>query len=203
MSTSNKGFHPVIYEYLKKYQDDPTSRVFAPLAEAYRKAGLIDEAIEIAREGLQVHPHFMGGRVALSRALFDKKLYEEVLEELKPVIQDVPDNLVAQRLVAESCLILGRVSEALDAYKMLLFFQPQDQEVAQLVRELEIQAYQKGALILHSDAELGFDIRPVEGAVAAAPHEKKTRKVKKIEKLQSFLQRIEKHRTLNEFLEES
>ena len=61
----NKNFSPMIYDYLKKYQEDPTSRVFAPLAEAYRKAGLIDEAIEIAREGLRVHPNFVGGRVAL------------------------------------------------------------------------------------------------------------------------------------------
>src|SRR3954468_23950919 len=97
--------HPQIYEYLKKYQEDPTSRIFAPLAEAYRKAGLVDEAIEIAREGLRVHPHFVGGRVALARALFDKEKYEEVATELSAVVQDAPDNLIAQRLLGESCLL--------------------------------------------------------------------------------------------------
>src|SRR3954470_6886467 len=101
------NYSPLIYNYLKKYQEDPNSRVFAPLAEAYRKAGLIDEAIEIAREGLRVHPGFVGGRVALARALFDKKSYEEVVKELTPVVRDVPDNLVAQRLLAESCLMQG------------------------------------------------------------------------------------------------
>ncbi len=90
-------YEPIIYGYLKKYQEDPSSRVFAPLAEAYRKAGLIDEAIEISREGLKIHPHFVGGRVALSRALFDKKLFDEVINELGSIIQDVPDNLVAQQ----------------------------------------------------------------------------------------------------------
>jgi predicted Zn-dependent protease len=118
----NKSFSPLIYDYLKKYQEDPTSRIFAPLAEAYRKAGLVDEAIEIAREGLRVHPNFVGGRVALARALFEKRLYEEVVDGLGVVVREVPDNIVAQRLVAESCLMLGRVAEALSAYKMLLYF---------------------------------------------------------------------------------
>src|SRR3954447_12629683 len=99
---------PLIYTYLRKYQDDPSSRVFAPLAEAYRKAGLIKEAVEIAREGLRVHPHFVGGRVALARALFDQEKFEEVADELGKVVQDAPDNLVAQRLLGESSLMLGR-----------------------------------------------------------------------------------------------
>ena len=92
---------PQIYEYLRKYQEDPTSRIFAPLAEAYRKAGLVDEAVEIAREGLRFHPTFIGGRVALARCLFDKKLYQDVVDELSNVVRDVPDNLVAQRIIAE------------------------------------------------------------------------------------------------------
>src|SRR6185312_9547163 len=95
----------LIYHYLKKYQDDPSSRVFAPLAEAYRKAGLINEAIEVARDGLRIHPRFMGGRVALARALFDKRCYQEVVDELNTVVQDIPDNLVAQRLLADSNLM--------------------------------------------------------------------------------------------------
>src|ERR1700753_1887856 len=94
-------YSPVIYEYLRKYQEDPTSRVFAPLAEAYRKSGLLDEAVEIAREGLRVHPNFIGGRVALARALFDKKRFDEVVTELTPIVRDAPDNLVAQRVFAE------------------------------------------------------------------------------------------------------
>src|SRR3954463_11393280 len=113
------GYTPLIYGYLKKFQDDPTSRIFAPLAEAYRKAGLVDEAIEIAREGLRVHPGFVGGRVALAPAPFDKTHYAEVVRELTAVVRDVPDNLVAQRLLAESCLMQGLVAEALGAYKML------------------------------------------------------------------------------------
>jgi tetratricopeptide (TPR) repeat protein len=206
--------NPLIYSYLKRYQEDPGSRVFAPLAEAYRKVGLIDEAIEIAREGLKVHPSFIGGRVALSRALFDKHLYEEVVNELIPIIRDVPDNLVAQRLLAESSLMLGRVAEALGAYKMLLYFAPQDPEVVKIVQELESQAYEKGALVLSTDPAKTpdplSDFRPDYGpddthSDENQSHEdpevnlelRKKRWVRGIEVLQGLLQKVERYKALN------
>jgi predicted Zn-dependent protease len=193
--------HPLLYDYLKRLQEDPTSRIFAPLAEAYRKAGLVDEAIEIARDGLRIHPGFVGGRVALARALFDKGLYDEVIEELTPIVRDVPDNLVAQRLLAESCLLLGRVAEALGAYKMLLYFSPQDAETAQIVQELEAQAYEKGSLVLRTDPKQPepfpeFDVRSAASAIDDAPDAKRARWVHRVEFLQTLLQRVERYRAL-------
>ena len=196
---SQKKTYPLIYKYLEKYQEDPTSRIFAPLAEAYRRAGLIDAAIEVAREGLAIHPHFMSGRVALARALFEKKDYSAVIEELSPIVKDIPDNLVAQRLLAESYLVLGFVTESLSAYKMLLYFSPQDLEAARLVQELEVQAYEKGTLVLRSDPPLPvFDIKPVQGAIDASPEVSRNAKIRKIEKLQSVLQKIERYRVLSQ-----
>jgi predicted Zn-dependent protease len=189
---------PQIYEYLRKYQEDPSSRVFAPLAESYRKSGLVDEAIEIAREGLRIHPGFVGGRVALARALFDKKLYQEVTDELMPVVKDVPDNLVAQRLIAESCLILGRPAEALSAYKMLLYFVPADTETARIVQELEEQAYAQGTLVLRTDPKKEpipeFNERAAGDAINDAPEVKRTQWISKIEKMQTLLQKVERYR---------
>lgn len=197
---AQKKYNPLIYSYLKKYQEDPSSRIFAPLAEAYRKAGLVEEAIEIARDGLRVHPSFVGGRVALARALFDKKFYEEVIEELKGVVQDVPDNLVAQRLTAESHLMLGRIAEALGAYKMLLYFAPQDAETAQLVQELEKQAYASGVLVLRTDPEPPlpqFTVTPAPQAIAEDPALKRAKWIRRIELLQGLLQRVERYRLSN------
>jgi tetratricopeptide (TPR) repeat protein len=194
--------NPLIFGYLKKYRDDPTSRVFAPLAEAYRKAGLVGEAIEIAREGLRVHPHFVGGRVALARALFDNQNFDEVVQELSAVVQDAPDNLVAQRLLAESCLVLGRVAEALGAYKMLLFFSPHDPETAQIVQELESQAYDRGALVLRTDPPKApepaipeFAEKKAEGAIDSDPGLRRARWIARVERLQRMLQSVERYRS--------
>lgn len=184
---------PLIYDYLKKYQEDPRSRVFAPLAEAYRKAGLFKEAVEIAREGLIIHPHFVGGRVALARALFDQGQYAEVVKELESVVENVPDNLVAQRILGESCLMLGRTHEALATYKMLLYFLPQDPEVAKIVQELETQMYSGGgeALIKAPDpVPEGLDeMREHSGPLGGGRS-----KVERVERLQSLLIKVEQYR---------
>ncbi|MEK7691979.1 MAG: hypothetical protein AAB425_13275 [Bdellovibrionota bacterium] len=196
---------PLLYSYLKKYQDEPTSRVFAPLAEAYRKAGLVDEAIEIAREGLRVHPGFVGGRVALARALFDKKSYADVLRELASVVEEAPDNLVAQRLFADSALMVGEVAAALNAYKMLLYFSPDDQETAKIVQEMESQAYEQGAVALRTDTSSAatstsnegvaqFEVTSARGAIDQSPGIKRDRWVQKVELLQDLLLRVERYR---------
>jgi tetratricopeptide (TPR) repeat protein len=199
------SYSPILYDYLRRYQQDPTSRVFAPLAEAYRKAGMLDQAVEIAREGLRVHPNFLGGRVALARALFDQKKYEEVVAELARVIEDAPDNLVAQRLLADSYLVLGKVPEALSCLKMLLYFNPGEKETAALVQELESQAYDRGVMVLREDPETRMDpfsqfsIRGLSNAIEEDPIENQAKKkvawIRRIEKLQKMLQQVERYRS--------
>lgn len=195
---SAKG-NPQIYHYLKKYQEDPTSRVFAPLSEAYRKAGLLDEAIDICRDGLRIHPNFIGGRVALARAFFDKRFYEDVVKELEPVIADAPDNLVAQRLLADSYLILGRIAQALNAYKVLLYFTPQDIELGKMVKEIEMKAYEDGALVLeNAPIQLGsYSVKGALNAISEDPAVRKREWMKKIEGLQSMLMRVQRFKLAN------
>ncbi len=193
--------NPQIYHYLRRYQEDPRSRVFAPLAEAYRKAGLLDEAIEIARDGVRIHPHFVGGRVALGRALFDRGNYEEVVKELEPIVMDAPDNLIAQKLLAESYLILGRIADSLGAYKVLLFFMPQDPEISALVQEIETKAYEDGALVLQKDpiSLKSYSVKGAGAAIESDPEVRKTEWIKRIELLQGMLLRVQRfklaHRT--------
>lgn len=191
MNESEGG--PFIYKYLKKYQEDPSSRIFAPLAEAYRKAGLVDEAIEIAREGLRVHPQFVSGKVALARALFDKKLYQEVIDLLSPIIQDSPDNLLAGKLLGDSYLVLGKTLESLNAYKMLFYFCPNDTELAQVVFELETRVYEKGDMLLRTDLH-EFQVKSAEVAIHEDPELIKAKKIQQIEKLQSLFKKIERYR---------
>ena len=63
---------PEIEKYHEKWRKDPTSRVFAQLADAYRKTGMLDEAIEVCVEGLKVHPSYNSARVVLGRAYLEK-----------------------------------------------------------------------------------------------------------------------------------
>src|SRR4051812_26198397 len=93
------GQTPYFREYLRRYQEDPKSRVFAPLAEAYRRSGKVDDAIQICLEGLKHHPEFAGGRVALAKCYYDKKEFGACRDELELVVEKIPENLLAQRLL--------------------------------------------------------------------------------------------------------
>ena len=80
---------------------EPSSLVFAALAEAYRKRKRLNQAIETCRKGLRIHPQFVSGRVALARAYADSGKLEPARKELERVVLSAPDNLVAQRLLAD------------------------------------------------------------------------------------------------------
>ncbi len=169
------NYPPLLLKYLKIFQDDPKSRIFAPLAECYRKIGEVDEAIEICKEGLEYHPDFAGGKVALARAYFDKMQFAQVRDILKSVINDAPDNLLAQKLFADSSLQQGYVNEALNAYKLILYFNPSDEEVAGLINEIETQSVEEGGLV---KGKLNLGHRP--------------EKIRKLIKLQNLLNKIQR-----------
>ncbi len=124
-------------------------------------------------------------------------VFDEILHELVPVVNEVPDNLVAERLVAESSLLPGRVAQALSAYKMLLYFTPQDKETAQMVRELEKEAYEHGALVLRKDPEPPagqYSVKQTRVALTQDPEEVRRRFVRRVEFLQNLLLRVERYR---------
>src|SRR3990172_3838835 len=86
---------PEISKYQAILSKDPNSMVFAPLAEAYRKAGMLDEAIKTAQEGLKLHPNYLSGMVALGRACYEKGMLKEAGEALGQVVKIAPDNIIA------------------------------------------------------------------------------------------------------------
>lgn len=130
--------NPVLVEkYQLMLQSDPRSKVFAPLAEAYRKMGLIDEGISVCEKGVEFHPEFAGGRVALGRLYLDKAQLEKASKQLSKAVELSPENLLAQSLLGETHLKLRQPKEALQAYKMLLLLSPNDEKAASMVKKLE------------------------------------------------------------------
>ena len=128
-------------EFIERYQielqRDPRSRVFAPLAEAYRKMGLIDEAKRIARFGTEAHPDFAGGHVAYAKILLDSKAPEAALPHLEKATKLSPDNLLAHNLHGETLIALRRPKDALKAFKMVLFLDPENVRASQAVKKWE------------------------------------------------------------------
>ena len=128
---------PYFQEYLRRFREDPTSRIFAPLAEAYRRMSRLDDAIDICLEGLGHHPDFHGGRVALARCYIDKREFWLAKHELEKIVHVVPENLLAQRLLGDCCVALKEHTTALQAFRMAQLLSPSDAALAQKIYELE------------------------------------------------------------------
>ena len=130
---------PHFREQLRRLQEDPTSRVFAPLAESYRRMGRVEEAIEMCQLGLEHHPDFHGGRVALAKCYLDKRRYQDAQQELEKVVHLAPENLLAQRLLGEAFIAQGNKTQALHAFKMALLLAPCDIGLTEKIHQIEKQ----------------------------------------------------------------
>jgi tetratricopeptide (TPR) repeat protein len=74
---------------------------FGGIAERFRRAGQLDRAVTLCREGLQKFPEHLSARVTLGWALLDQGKYDEAQVELEQVLKRAPDNLAAIRGLAE------------------------------------------------------------------------------------------------------
>ncbi len=124
---------------------DPGSRLFVPLAEEYRKLGQVDRAIETLRSGLKIIPNYTTARVALGRLLLEKGAAAEAREEFEAVLREAPENLLANKKLAEAYQALGMNAEALGAYRRLAALDPFDIESQTALKALEPLAVSKEA----------------------------------------------------------
>ncbi|HXH07532.1 MAG TPA: tetratricopeptide repeat protein [Vicinamibacterales bacterium] len=93
--------NPRIEELRRRVEADPNSIAFAALAEEYRRAGRLREAVELCRKGLERHPAYASARVTLGRALLELGQLEEAKAELERVLRITPENLAAIRALAD------------------------------------------------------------------------------------------------------
>jgi pentatricopeptide repeat protein len=86
----------------RELADRPSPRVFAPLAEAYRMQGRLEDAARIARSGLADHPRHVGVAVVLARVLLDAGRADEAREAYEAVRRLDPANAEASAFLAPS-----------------------------------------------------------------------------------------------------
>jgi hypothetical protein len=55
----------------ERYNKEPTSKIFVPLADAYRKNNMIDEALEVLNKGLEYHPQYALAHLILGKCYFE------------------------------------------------------------------------------------------------------------------------------------
>ncbi len=167
---------------IKKYEDtlarDPGSYCFAPLAELYRKQGLLDEAIGVANRGCDLHPDYVGGYLALGRAYYEKGQKDESRSALEKVVTLTPDNLLALRLLSHLYAEQGDTAAAEKVLRSILSQSPEDMESQALLDSLidslpappqtdlgmtgEIEGMDAGMDVLDSLSEFGIELEDAE-----------------------------------------
>lgn len=137
--------NPRIDDLRKKLEREPGSRLFAQLAEELRKEGQLDEAIRVARHGLDKHPNYPSARMTLGRALLDSGELSGARREFEAVLKGAPDNILASRYLAECLEGLGQRVEALARYRATLAMAPGDKQVIGRIEALSLSTAAKPA----------------------------------------------------------
>jgi len=120
-----------------RVEKDPSSRLFLPLAEEYRKAGMLDEAISVLLKGLDRQPDYTSARVALGKIYLEKRMIEEARREFEKVIAAIPDNLFAHKKLAEIYRDIGEMDRAISEFRTVLKINPLDEDAKSFIERVE------------------------------------------------------------------
>lgn len=124
----------------QRWERDPKSRAFLQLAEEYRRAGSLPEAIHVLRAGLAEHPNYLSAQVALGRSLVESNEPGEAITILERAVARDPTQLVASKLLVEAYLSRGEASKARERLELYKLFNDRDEEIEPLdnrIRALE------------------------------------------------------------------
>lgn len=157
----NDIISPEIIKLTEKMAKDPASTLFFPLAEEYRRCGMLDEAIILLTDGLKNHPNFLSARVSLGKIYLQKGLVSEAKHEFERVIQSAPDNLLAQKKLAMIYREEGDREKALESCRRLLLLNPNDEEIKKIKSELEAKVEETGKVELHQEEKEPIKLVPV------------------------------------------
>ena len=123
-----------------RFNDNPKGRNFAPLADAYRKAGLIDNAIGLCQEGLKLHPDYVSAYIVYARCLVDKKNDSAAVGVFTKVLDLDGENIIALRGLAELAERNGRYGEEVEWLTRLLNADPMNGDAAEALARAKVKA---------------------------------------------------------------
>ncbi|MGH7521284.1 MAG: tetratricopeptide repeat protein [Gemmatimonadales bacterium] len=126
-----------------RFRDNPKGRNFAPLADAYRKAGLIDNAIDLCQNGLKLHPDYVSAYIVYARCLVDKKDEAAAQGVFKQVLDLDRENIIALRGLAELAERTGKYEEEVEWLSRLLNVDPMNGDAAEALARAKGKAATK------------------------------------------------------------
>lgn len=126
----------------ERVERDPDSKLFLPLAEEYRKAGMYEEAIEVLEKGLQRQPGYTSAKVALGKIYLEQGRTDDARAVFEEVSLTVPDNIFVKKKLAEIYKAQGDNAKAKEYCKKVLELNPMDEEIKNMLEDLLAQEAQ-------------------------------------------------------------
>lgn len=123
-------------ELKKRYEENPR-RFFAPLANEYRKAGDLDQAIALCQEHLQDQPGNMNGQVVYGQALYDAGRYDDAEATFQTALTLDPENLIGFRHLGDIARSNDNAGKAIEWYQRVLDADPRNDEILGFLEELK------------------------------------------------------------------
>lgn len=120
-----------------KVEKDPDSKLFLPLAEEYRKQGMLGEAVDVLLNGIERQPGYTSARVTLGKVYLEMNMPKEAGDEFEKVISLVPDNLFVQKKLAELYKQAGDTDRATLRYRRVLELNPYDEDAKSFLELFE------------------------------------------------------------------
>ncbi len=160
--------------FSKKLEEDPTSRLFMPLAFAYLRLGRFDEVIEVCSKGLDNHPDYHAAKVVLANAFLEKGMIEEAKHLLFDVVEKMPDNYRANKMLGDILRESGDILGATIYYRTALVTSSEDFELRVLLEELTDSL---GTKAFHADEALK-NIEDAVGKAETAPIDEEVSELK-------------------------
>jgi predicted regulator of Ras-like GTPase activity (Roadblock/LC7/MglB family)/Flp pilus assembly protein TadD len=124
-----------IKELSKKLSSNPDSMVFVQLADAYRRAGDLEQSVQVCQQGLERHPTYTTARAILGRNFLDLGRLDEAEAEFRKIEVADPENIMAHRMLGQISMQKGLYAEAISRQQRVLSLDPEDSTAQELLQE--------------------------------------------------------------------
>ncbi|MBX3147105.1 MAG: tetratricopeptide repeat protein [Gemmatimonadales bacterium] len=120
----------------RRWQENPLGLTFAPLAEAYRKEGMYEDALELLSIGLAQHPNYVPAHIVRGRCYVDSGLDTAAEEAFQRVTELDAENVIALKGLADLAEKGGRIDDAIGRLERLLDFDRSNDDARTQVERL-------------------------------------------------------------------
>ncbi|MBW3628331.1 MAG: tetratricopeptide repeat protein [Gemmatimonadetes bacterium] len=121
----------------QEFEKDPEGRLFVHLADAYRKSGELERALDLLQQGLEQHGDSVSARLVLAQVHAEMGNGEDARSVWEAVIRQDADNETALRALGDLELGAGRNGEALRYYRRLVELGAGDDALQARITELD------------------------------------------------------------------